>query len=323
MAKRLKILLLPPPDGRSERQKYITKAIDGQHDLSVYDRRAPMEPQFVGIHVVIDYGAQGIPEMADIAQSVQLWQLLSTGFDHFRVDHWRRKRIPVANCPGQTSAVPLAECVMMLMLLLSRRWPITQRSLCESKLHEPLGMELANHYLGLIGFGASGRELARRARSFGMRIMATDVRRISKEEQQDFGLEFAGGAEDLEHVIRNSDYLSLHLHLNSETRHIINSERLRLMKPTACLINVARGALVEEKALYIWLAERRIGGAGLDVFSREPIELNNPLLSLPNVVVTPHIAGVTEQTLERRAACAAENIARVAAGLEPLYRVDS
>ncbi len=210
----------------------------------------------------------------------------------------------------------------MFMLLLARRWHALQENLQKGILYRPLGEELRERRLGLVGFGASGRELARRARVFGMRISAIDIRDISPEEQQALGLDFAGKPADLDRVVRESDYLSLHLHLNAETYHVIDDRRLRLMKPTARLINVARGALVDEKALYAALKEGRLGGAGLDVFGEEPVNPDLPLLKLPNVVATPHVSGVTDGTCHRRVAMVAENCDRVAAGLEPLYRID-
>ena len=116
--------------------------------------------------------------------------------------------------------------------------------------------------------------------------------------------------------------MSLHLHLNAETRGLIDARRLALMKPTAFLINVARGALVDEAALVKALTAGRLGGAGLDVYSHEPPDPNSPLFHLPNVIATPHIAGMTDGTSRKRARCAADNVDRIAAGLEPLYRVD-
>jgi len=126
----------------------------------------------------------------------------------------------------------------------------------------------------------------------------------------------------MDKVIAESDYVSLHLHLNSETEHTMNARRIGLMKPNAYLINVARGALIDESALLAALRECRIAGAGLDVFSSEPLDANSPLLAMPNVIATPHIAGVTDGTSRRRAEFAAANIERVANGLEPLSRVD-
>lgn len=323
--KKLKVLYLPPPPAlREPWQQDIGRSIGSRHDLKIYDQEVPLALQFEGIDVVIDHGgSMGTREMADVARSVKLWQILGTGIDHFDLEYWRGKNIPVANCPGEFSGVALAECALMFMLMLSRRWHQTQTNLREQVLHMPLGVELENRCLGLVGFGASARELARRATSFGMRIHAIDIRDLSQEEMNEFALDWAGKPDQLDNLIRESDYVSLHLHLNKETHHLIDAQRLSLMKSSAYLINLARGGLVDELALYQALSEGRLAGAGLDVFSSEPIDPDNLLLNLPNVVATPHISGNTNGTSCRRAACAARNIDRIAAGLEPLHRVDT
>ena len=324
MSKRLKVLFFPPPpDLKEPWQQDVIDAVGPRHNLVLCDADTPLASQFDKTAVVIDYGGRSATnEMADQAVSVRLWQILGTGFEHLDLDYWRKKKIPVANCPGPFSAVALAECALMFMLMLARRWREIQTELRQGILHRPLGSELENRHLGIVGFGASGIELARRARAFGMRISAIDIRDVSREEQQGFDLDFLGKPQDLDHLIPRVDYLSLHLHLNDETRHTIDARRLELMKPGARLINVARGALVDEKALCRALVGGRLAGAGLDVFESEPLDLNSPLLKLPNVVTTPHIAGTTEETSRRRAACSVENVDRIAAGLEPLYRVD-
>lgn len=323
MGLKQKVLFLPNPKLREPWQNDVVAAVGLRHDLRIFDYDAPLQPQFDGVDVVIDFGgAMGTRPMADEAQSVKLWQILGTGFDHFDLAYWQKKKIPVANCPGEFTAIPLAECAILYMLLLARQWSQSQHNLQSGSLCVPCGKELSGRYLALVGFGSSARELVRRARAFGMRILAIDIHDISPTEQQEFGLEFAGKPADLGELLSRGDYISLHLHLNEETRHIIGRPQFGLMKPTSCLINVARGGLVDEKELYLALAEGRIAGAGLDVFSDEPVDPDNPLLKLPNVVATPHIAGVTDETSQRRAACAAQNIDRVSQGLEFLYRID-
>ena len=324
MGQRLRVLYLPAPSqSREPWQRDVIEAVSDRHDLFLYDQNAPLLLQFEGVDVVLDHGgSMGTHAMADVAGSVKLWQILGTGIDHFDLVYWRRKGIPVANCPGEFSGVPLAECALMFMLMLSRHWHQTQENLRRGVLYIPFSSELESRRLGLIGFGASARELASRARAFGMRISAIDIRDISLEEQREFGIEFAGKSADLDQVLAESDFVSLHLHLNEHTRHMIDDRRLRLMKPAACLINVARGALVDEKALFEALKEGRLAGAGLDVFGKEPLDPDHPLLKLPNVVATPHVSGTTDGTSRRRAACAAGNVDRIAAGLDPLYRVD-
>jgi D-3-phosphoglycerate dehydrogenase len=300
----------------------VVAAIGDRHNLHILDRSQPLAPQFVGIDVVIDHGGSaGTREMLDAAGAAKLWQVLGTGLDHFDLDYWRSKGMPVANCPGPFSATALAECAMMFILMLARKYPVAQANLQQQKLYEPLGRELDGLRLGIIGFGASGIELAKRAKAFGLRLAAIDVRTVSAAEVQEYGLDFVGTPADLDNVVAEVDILSLHLHLNRETHHLMDARRLALMKPDAFLINVARGALVDEAALEGALLAGKLGGAGLDAFSQEPPDVNAPLFHLPNVIAMPHTAGTTDGTSRKRAQCCADNVDRIAAGLEPLYRV--
>lgn len=325
--KRLKVLFLPHPikELASPWNDDLVAAVGARHEISVFDEGQPLAPQFEGVDVVIDHGgAAGTREQMDLgaANGVKLWQILGTGFDHFDLDYIKARGIPVANAPGQFSSVALAQSAMMFILLLAHRYRETAANFNAGLLYRPAGMELEGRTLGLVGFGASGQDLARRARPFGMRIMAIDVRPIEPQILDELQPEFLGGPEDLDRVVAASDFLSLHLHLNEQTRHTIDRRRLNLMQSTACLINVARGALADEEALYEALLEGRIGGAGLDVFEREPPDPTLPVYQLPNVVVTPHTGGITDGTSRKRAACTVENIDRIAQHLEPLYRID-
>jgi phosphoglycerate dehydrogenase-like enzyme len=325
MSKRLNGLFLPNPATQAHWQTDVVAAVAPRHNLTIFDYEKPLAPQFDGIEVVIDLGgSMGTRPMADAAKAtgkLKLWQILGTGFDHFDLEYWKKLGIRVANCPGELTGVPLGECAMMFILMLARRWHETQSSLAQKRMCAPIGREIDGLRLGLIGFGASARQLARRATGFGMIISAIDVRDITPQEQREFGLRFVGKPADMDRVIAESDFLSLHLHLNAQTRHILDERRLRLMKPTACLINVARGGLVDEAALVRVLEGREIGGAASDVFGAEPVDPQHPLLRLPNFIATPHVAGVTDGTSRRRAACAATNFDRLAEGLEPLYLI--
>jgi phosphoglycerate dehydrogenase-like enzyme len=321
--RRLKVLLLGYGEAYAPWCYDVVAAVGDRHDMRFLDLTKPIPPQFEGIDVVIDHGgSMGTREMMDAARGAKLWQILGTGFDHFDLAYIRQKGIPVANCPGQFSSVALAETAMMFILMLSRRYNESVANFRDGALYRPLGRELEGQTLGIVGFGASGQELARRARAFGMRILAIDVRRIEQDVLDALQPAFLGTPDDLDRVVAESDFLSLHLHLNRETRHIIDVRRIALMKPTACLINVARGALADEAALYEALTSGRIGGAGLDVFAQEPPDPTLPVYRLPNVVITPHIAGVTDGTSRKRAGCAAANVDRIAQDLEPLYRID-
>ena len=321
MTRRLKILLFfsPPPNFWVEE---VLKLIASRHQVIIFDPQLDPAPQLQGVDAVLDMG--GGPKdkrpLADLAGSVKLWQLVSTGFDDFDVNYWRERQIPVANTPGTSSAVALAECALMLMIMVSRRWPETQTLLRDRVSGRPKGLDLENQRLGLVGFGASAIELARRAKSFSMKISAIDVRSISENEQRELGVDFVGGPNELDQVISHSDYLSLHLHLNQETRHIIDASRLRLMKPTAFLINVARGSLVDESALHAALIKKQLAGAGLDVFETEPLPSEHPLWKMDNVILTPHVAAASPRTAERHLAVLLDNVRRFS-GVRPLLNV--
>ena len=161
----------------------------------------------------------------------------------------------------------------------------------------------------------------RRAKSFGMRIAAIDVRQIDGAVLDEIAPVFIGLPDDLDRLVRMSDVLSLHIPLNDQTRHIIDTRRLALMKRDAVIINVARGGLVDEEAMHEALLSGSLGGAGLDTFSQEPQDPTVPVYQLPNVVVTPHTAGNTDGTMRNRAVFAADNLDRYAEGRELLGRV--
>jgi len=323
--KRLKVLFLPMSAFTTQWQDDLVAAIGDRHDLAIYDESRPLAEQFTGAEVVVDMGGSvGTRLMYDAADNAGLWQILGTGLDHVDdIDYLKTKAFAVANTPGQFSSVALAECAMMFILMLARRVDEAGANFESSLMYEPLADELEGKVLVIVGFGASGQELARRARSFGMRIRAIDVRlEIANEIADEIRPESLGGPDTLDRELAGADFISLHLHLNDQTRHLIDARRIALMKSTACVINVARGGLVDEAAMHQALLTGRLGGAGLDVFSQEPADPTLPVYQLSNVITTPHIAGVTSGTSRRRAAAAAENVDRIASGLEPLFRVD-
>ena len=329
MPEKLKVLFLPHPVREDMFYPWGVDVVNAVratgNDIEVCDYKAELAPQFAGVDVVIDVGGSaGTEEMADLgAGQVRLWQILGTGLDHFEMDIWRSRGIPVANCPGQFSSVALAEHAMMMILLLAREYPRSQTNLRSGVFYEPVGQELEGKRLVLYGFGASGIELAKRARGFGMRLFAIDIREVSDEEREELGVEFAGTPADLDGLLPETDVLSMHLHLNASTRHCVDARRLALLPSHAWLINVARGALVDEAALAEALRDGRLAGAGIDVFSTEPPDPDDPIMHLPNVIATPHCSGTTDGTSRKRAGAAATNVARIAEGLEPLYRVDN
>jgi glyoxylate reductase len=201
----------------------------------------------------------------------------------------------------------------MLILMLTRRYPEALAKLKVGEMYGPLGLELVGRKLLIVGFGASGIELARRALPFGFQISAIDIRAISPDEVKQFDLHATGQPADLDRLLAEVDIVSLHLHLNPETRHTMDARRLALMKPTAFLINVARGALVDEAALAEALRERRIAGAGLDVYVDEP-HVPSALTTLPNVTLLPHIGSATLETRTAMGMLAVDNLVAHFAG---------
>ena len=258
---------------------------------------------------------------AALAARVRLWQVLGTGVDHVDVAYFLEKGLALANTPGPFSAVALAEHAMFLMLYFAKRFDEHVRNLRSSVFYLPLSEELAGKTLGLVGLGASGQALAARSKAMGMRIVAVDAAEIPQKKLDELGVEVFVGPSDLKTVLEQGDYVSLHVPLTSKTRHMIDRRALAAMKPTAVLINVARGEIADEAALVEALESGGIRGAGLDVFAEEPLPADHPLLQLPNVVATPHTAGQTYGTSRRRGEACAENVERIAQGLDPLYQI--
>ncbi len=312
----MKTLYLRAPAGLDGAYPYFVEANEGRFPFEVYDPDRSTAEQFEGVSVVIDPGgAVGTRALIDagLAAGVKLWHVTTNGTDHVDVAYFLEKGLPLANSPGRLSAVPLAEHVIMLILCFAKDLKHNRAD----GWQRAMGEELAGKNLGLIGFGASAREVARRAWPLGMRIMATDVVAFPQSELDEFHVEFLGGPEQVDQVLAETDYLSLHVHLNATTRHMIDRRALGLMKPSAVLLNIARGGLVDEAALVEALQQGGIRGAGLDVFEEEPLPADHPLLQLDNVILTPHSSGLTPDTPRRRMEAALANVERIANGLPP------
>ncbi len=234
------------------------------------------------------------------------------GCDNLPVDELSARGIPVTTV-GPVNAVSVSEQAMAMMLSLSKKLAQYDHAVRNGNWSIRDGLatsELAGKTLLLLGFGQIGREVARRARAFDMDILIYDPF-ITADRASAAGVV---KVDDWREVLGRVDVLSIHLPLIAETRNIIDADVLQAMKPTAILLNTARGGLVDEGALYEALCTRMAaGGAGIDTFEVEPPGLDAPLLSLPNVVVSPHSAALTEEAAMRMGTVAARN---VIAGLE-------
>ena len=320
--RKMKVIYYAREELTREWPEAVATAFADQHELTFFDPSESVVSQFRDVGVVLDAGGWGTREMIDAATSAKLWQVLGTGLDHTELAYIKSKGIVVANCPGSLSASGLGDCAMMFILMITRQWHTIQANLQKGILWTPVGRNLEGLTLAIVGFGASGRELARRAKACGMRIEAIDVAHPDPQVLAEIAPHFMGTPDDLDDMIARCDFLSLHVPLNEHTRHLIDARRIGLMTRTASIINVARGAIVDEAAMYEALLEGRLAGAGLDAFSTEPPDLTEPALQLPNVYLTNHIAGATDATARRRAETALENVNRIACGKAPLHRVD-
>ena len=179
----------------------------------------------------------------------------------------------------------------------------------------PVSADVGRKVLGVIGLGAIGREVALRGRGFDMQVLAYEIfPNLEFVDQHDIELT------TLEDLLARSDYVTLHTPSTPDTYHLMNEQRLRLMKPTAYVVNTARGPLIDERALLKALKEGWIAGAGLDVFEKEPPGAS-PFFDLDNVLVSPHIAGITDDACHAMAEMALENVVRVLDGKDPVYEV--
>jgi phosphoglycerate dehydrogenase-like enzyme len=263
-------------------------------------------------------------EMAVMPQ-LKLVQLLSAGYDGFNVEAATRLGIPVAN-NGGANKVAVAEHTILLILALYKKLCqhhcALKRGTWLRENDHPLHLfELAGKDVGLIGFGNVGQALAARLRGFETHVSYFDVIRYPAAETA-----LTAQYLPLNDLLTRSDVVSIHVPLSASTANLISKEKLRLMKPSAVLINTARGHIVDEAALYDALTTDTIAGAGLDVFAHENAiqrgEDASPLFTLDNVVITPHYAGHTYDTWLRRIEIGYQNIVHAATGEPPLYVVN-
>jgi len=254
------------------------------------------------------------------ASKLKVVSRFGVGYDRVDVEACTKRGVYVTYVPGVLSRA-VAELTFALMLSLSRRIIEADRYVRTEWAKAgrptfPLREDLAGKTLGIIGLGRIGMEVARRAKAFEMRIVYCDkIRRHNAE--RDLGAKYVS----LNELLEISDFVSVHVPLTSETTQLIGEEELKRMKKTAYIINTSRGPVIDEKALCRALSERWIAGAGLDVFSEEPLPLDSPLVKMKNVVLTPHMGTHTIKTRRLIASRVAEDIRRVLRGEAPLNPV--
>lgn len=251
-----------------------------------------------------------------LPDSVRIIATFSVGFDHIDVEAARARGLIVTNTPDVLTDAT-ADIALLCLLGAARRagegealmragtwtgWTPTQM----------MGTHITGKRLGIIGMGRIGRAMARRCRAFGMKIVYHNRHRLPHNKESALDAEYLG----LEDLLTRADAVSLHCPLTPETRHLINAERLALMKPTAYLVNTARGDIIDESALVRALEKGAIQGAGLDVYEFEP-KISKELMTMDNVVLLPHIGSATKEARSRMSETAARNVIQVLDGGEP------
>jgi phosphoglycerate dehydrogenase-like enzyme len=253
------------------------------------------------------------------AHHLKLVQVLSAGYDMVNIEGARKARVPICQNGGANS-VAVAEHAIMLMLAVYRKLIAFHENVTAGRWHSGIAravdiFEIEGKTVGLVGFGNIGEQVARRLNGFRAHVIYYDSVRRASQEEAALGVEYTM----LDTLLETADIVSLHTALNDSTRGMISREALSRMKSKAILINTCRGEVVDEEALIAALREGRILGAGLDTLRKEPTDPSNPILRLPNVVLTPHSAGPTVDSFRKRFQNGYANIQRVANGERPWW----
>lgn len=257
------------------------------------------------------------PEVFNAAPKLKIVSQLAVGFDNIDIAEATRRGIYVTNTP-EVLTDTTADFAWALLMAIARRVAEADKYVRTGKWkvswHPAMlsGRDIYGATIGIIGAGRIGYAVAKRAKGFDMRVLFYDV--IPRPEMEK---DFRAKKVDLDTLLKESDFVSVHVPLMKETHHLVNAQKLSLMKKTAYLINNSRGPVVDEKALYEALRKGQIAGAGLDVFEQEPTPVDNPLLKLDNVVVAPHISSASLETRAKMSEMVAENLVAFFEGKRP------
>jgi len=261
-------------------------------------KRIGEAPYVINIRSSVQFSEETLERLGGV-KMISLW---GTGTDHVDLEAAARLGITVTNTPG-VSAIAMAEHTLALMLAVTRDIPRIDAKTKRGGWPRGFVTQLHGKTLGIIGLGAIGQQVARIARGIGMKVIAW-TRHANILLAQELDIELV----QLDDLYRRADVVSLHIRQTPETVNFVGERELNMMKRTALFINTARGPIVDEEALVKALESERIAGAGLDVFSQEPLPEGHPLAALPNVVLTPHSGGVTKEALEAGLQLAVNNV---------------
>lgn len=267
--------------------------------------------------LIVRSGTTVTPGVIEAGKNLKVIGRAGVGVDNIDLEEATRKGIVVINTP-EGNTISAAEHTIALLSSLARNIPAANHTTKNGKWNRSqyLGVELYKKNLGIVGLGRIGIEVARRARAMGMHILGYDPY-VSAKKSEKYGIELV----DLEWLVSNADFMTLHLPDKPTTRHIIDADKIAMMKPCARIVNCARGGLIDEEALCNALREGKIAGAALDVFETEPPE-SCPLLELDNVIVTPHLGASTREAQNNVALQAAEQVLNALDGKPVKYAVN-
>ncbi len=318
----------------------------GLTDFTILDHRQPLLPQLADAEIIVNGFGNIDKIIVDACPNLRLIQQTGIGIDNVDVGYCTSKSILVANVP-LANAVSVAEHTIFLILYLAKNIKEKRSSstndkgdnitssglLSERRIPDSLGSEIQGKILVIIGLGATGLEVAKRAKSFGMNVIAVTKSPFLKkpgEVDKAYYVNSLGGSEILSESLSRADYVSLHTPLTQETKNMIGARELALMKKSAFLVNVARAPIVDKEALFTALSTNKISGAAFDVFWDEDkmptispsYDPNDKLLKLPNFILTPHIAGWTIESVDAIARIIATNLERISQAQIPLTIVN-
>lgn len=291
------------------------------------DMSQPLGPQISDAEVIVNGATKIDRATIDMCPKLILIHQAGIGYDNIDLDYCTSKSIKVANVPLANS-IAVAEHALFLMIFLAKNIQGTSGDLMKRKTTGLMGTELYGKTLLILGLGASGTEVAKRAKAFGMKVVAITKDPIIGSSgkpgwEKPYFADEIKGPENLEEYLRTADFISLHLPLNQETRGLVGAREFGMMKRSAYLVNVARAPIVDRQALFNALSEKKIAGAAFDVFWEEPASPDDNLLKLDEFFLTPHIAGWTRESVDAIAGVIAANISRIVDGKSPLTLVNN
>jgi D-3-phosphoglycerate dehydrogenase / 2-oxoglutarate reductase len=291
--------------------KRLRDCLGSDYEVRDFDATRPVEEQIGDVDALLLGSLQVTERVLESAPRLRLIHQHGRGVDGVDLEAAAARGVWVANVP-QGNSVAVAEHALGLVFVLAKHLHRASDYLARRELGAPITSELAGASLGILGLGAAGGELAVRAKALGMRVLA--VKSTPSSCSVSSSLDFLGGPEATDRVLEEADFVVIALPLSQSTRGLIARDALARMKRTACLVNIARAQVVDYADLFEALQHDHIAGAAFDVFWSEPADIDDPMLKLPNFVLTPHQAGFSNVSVDAVARVIADNLRRLAEG---------